>query len=47
MRQHIDSFNHFVEVDLAKILKANDMIKSDVRLSLHACTSFLCWGASK
>ncbi|KDQ20564.1 hypothetical protein BOTBODRAFT_26567 [Botryobasidium botryosum FD-172 SS1] len=30
VKQHIDSFNYFVEVDLANILKANNKITSDV-----------------
>ncbi|KZS95369.1 beta and beta-prime subunits of DNA dependent RNA-polymerase [Sistotremastrum niveocremeum HHB9708] len=30
VKQHIDSFNHFVDVDLQKILKANNKITSDV-----------------
>jgi len=30
MRQHIDSFNHFVSVGLTNILKANDCIRSEV-----------------
>ncbi|KIJ23197.1 hypothetical protein M422DRAFT_276275 [Sphaerobolus stellatus SS14] len=30
VKQHIDSFNHFVDVDLANILRANNKITSDV-----------------
>lgn len=30
VKQHLDSFNHFVEVDLMAILRANNIIKSEV-----------------
>ncbi|KAJ2109564.1 DNA-directed RNA polymerase III complex subunit Rpc2, partial [Coemansia sp. S142-1] len=30
VKQHIDSFNYFIEVDLKKIVKANEMVTSDV-----------------
>lgn len=30
VKQHIDSFNYFVDVDLKKIIKANEKIVSDV-----------------
>ena len=30
VKQHIDSFNYFVDVDLKKILKANEYVLSDV-----------------
>lgn len=30
VKQHIDSFNYFVEVDLKKIVKANELVTSDV-----------------
>lgn len=30
VKQHIDSFNYFVDVDIKKILKANNMVRSDV-----------------
>ena len=30
VKQHIDSFNYFVEVDIKKILKANEFVLSDV-----------------
>lgn len=30
MKQHIDSFNYFVDVDMKKILKANEYVLSDV-----------------
>ncbi|CAG8662220.1 8045_t:CDS:2, partial [Scutellospora calospora] len=30
VKQHIDSFNFFVETELKKIIRANDMITSDV-----------------
>lgn len=30
VKQHLDSFNYFVDVDLKKIIKANQMILSDV-----------------
>ena len=29
VRQHIDSFNYLLNVDIKKILKANDIVKSD------------------
>ena len=30
VKQHIDSFNYFVNVDLKKIVKANEKVTSDV-----------------
>ncbi|KAF2742909.1 beta and beta-prime subunits of DNA dependent RNA-polymerase [Sporormia fimetaria CBS 119925] len=30
VKQHIDSYNHFVDVELKKILKANKVVRSDV-----------------
>ncbi|KZO97551.1 beta and beta-prime subunits of DNA dependent RNA-polymerase [Calocera viscosa TUFC12733] len=30
VKQHVDSFNYFVDVDLQQILKANNMVSSDV-----------------
>ncbi|KAI9499870.1 DNA-directed RNA polymerase III subunit RPC2 [Coemansia spiralis] len=30
VKQHIDSFNYFIEVDLKKIVKANELVTSDV-----------------
>ncbi|AET41578.1 DNA-directed RNA polymerase III core subunit RET1 Ecym_8300 [Eremothecium cymbalariae DBVPG len=30
VKQHLDSFNYFVDVDLKKIIKANEMVLSDV-----------------
>ncbi|KAJ1916405.1 DNA-directed RNA polymerase III complex subunit Rpc2 [Mycoemilia scoparia] len=30
VKQHLDSFNYFVDVDLKKIVKANEMVTSDV-----------------
>jgi DNA-directed RNA polymerase III subunit RPC2 len=30
VKQHIDSFNYFVNVDLKKIVKANQRVTSDV-----------------
>lgn len=30
VKQHIDSFNYFVNVDLQKIIKANEKVTSDV-----------------
>ena len=30
VKQHLDSFNYFVDVDLKKIIKANQVILSDV-----------------
>ncbi|CAO3572516.1 unnamed protein product [Mortierella alpina] len=30
VKQHIDSFNYFINVDLEKIIKANERVKSDV-----------------
>ncbi|KAI3405921.1 RET1 [Candida oxycetoniae] len=30
VKQHLDSFNYFVDVDLKKILQANSMVRSDV-----------------
>ncbi|KAJ2886155.1 DNA-directed RNA polymerase III complex subunit Rpc2 [Coemansia aciculifera] len=30
VKQHIDSFNYFIEVDLKKIVKANEIVTSDV-----------------
>jgi DNA-directed RNA polymerase III subunit RPC2 len=30
VKQHLDSFDYFVDVDLKKILKANDRVVSDV-----------------
>lgn len=30
MKQHIDSYNYFVNVDLRKIIKANEKVTSDV-----------------
>ena len=30
MRQHIDSYNYFVQVEIKKVLKANSEVKSDV-----------------
>lgn len=30
VKQHIDSYNHFVEVELKKILEANKVVRSDV-----------------
>jgi DNA-directed RNA polymerase III subunit RPC2 len=29
VKQHIDSFNHFLNIDLKDIIKANDIITSD------------------
>lgn len=51
VKQHIDSFNYFINVELKKILKANERVTSDVDDSFylqyvnfirtHVCT-FLC-----
>jgi DNA-directed RNA polymerase III subunit RPC2 len=30
VKQHIDSFNYFCDVDIKKIVKANEMVVSDV-----------------
>jgi DNA-directed RNA polymerase III subunit RPC2 len=30
VKQHIDSYNYFVEVEIKKILKANEFVLSDV-----------------
>ncbi|KAJ1662764.1 DNA-directed RNA polymerase III complex subunit Rpc2 [Coemansia sp. RSA 1813] len=30
VKQHIDSFNYFIEVDMKKIVKANELVTSDV-----------------
>lgn len=30
VKQHIDSFNHFVDHELKNIVKANEMVRSDV-----------------
>ncbi|KAJ2636153.1 DNA-directed RNA polymerase III complex subunit Rpc2 [Coemansia sp. RSA 1286] len=30
VKQHIDSFNYFIEVDLKKIVKANELVTSDI-----------------
>lgn len=30
VKQHIDSFNYFVDIDLKKIVKANERVVSDV-----------------
>lgn len=30
VKQHLDSFNYFVDIDLKKIIKANEMVLSDV-----------------
>ncbi len=30
VKQHIDSFNYFINVDLRKIIKANEKVTSDV-----------------
>ncbi|KAG9305005.1 hypothetical protein G9A89_007408 [Geosiphon pyriformis] len=30
VKQHIDSFNYFVDIDLKKIVQANDIVRSDV-----------------
>ncbi|KAJ2581632.1 DNA-directed RNA polymerase III complex subunit Rpc2, partial [Coemansia sp. RSA 1836] len=30
VKQHIDSFNYFIQVDMKKIVKANEMVTSDV-----------------
>ncbi|KAJ3444575.1 intein-containing DNA-directed RNA polymerase iii subunit rpc2 precursor [Anaeramoeba flamelloides] len=35
LRQHIDSFNHFVEVDIKKIVKANSKITCDADPSFY------------
>ena len=35
MKQHIDSFNYFVEVELKKIVKANRKVLSDVRADFY------------
>lgn len=30
VRQHIESFNHFIERDIAKIMRANERVACDV-----------------
>ncbi|KAJ1962251.1 DNA-directed RNA polymerase III complex subunit Rpc2 [Dipsacomyces acuminosporus] len=35
VKQHIDSFNYFIEVDLKKIVKANELVTSDVDPSFY------------
>ena len=30
VKQHLDSYNYFVDVDLKKIIKANELVLSDV-----------------
>lgn len=30
VKQHVDSFNHFMDVDLKKIVRANNRITSDI-----------------
>jgi DNA-directed RNA polymerase III subunit RPC2 len=30
VKQHIDSFNYFVETDIKKIVQANEIITSDI-----------------
>jgi len=30
VKQHTDSYNHFINVDLKKIVEANQMVRSDV-----------------
>lgn len=30
VKQHVDSFNYFVDIELKKILKANEYVLSDV-----------------
>ena len=43
VKQHIDSFNYFINVDLQKIVSANDKVLSDVdpsfflRYGAHSC----------
>lgn len=46
VKQHIDSYNYFVDVELKKIVKANERVVSDVdpqfflRYILRACCRF-------
>ncbi|KAJ1958477.1 DNA-directed RNA polymerase III complex subunit Rpc2 [Linderina pennispora] len=35
VKQHIDSFNYFIDVDLKKIVKANEVVTSDVDPSFY------------
>ena len=35
VKQHIDSFNYFVDVDIKNILKANNKVTSDVDPRTH------------
>lgn len=36
VKQHIDSFNYFVETDIKKIVEANNMVRSDVDPNFYA-----------
>ncbi|KAJ2725889.1 DNA-directed RNA polymerase III complex subunit Rpc2 [Coemansia sp. Benny D115] len=35
VKQHIDSFNYFIEVDIKKIVKANELVSSDIDPSFY------------